>query len=614
MSRTRIPCLSPQLCGVKFHYAGTQSRCQGNLTGSSGTSSLSMAGPRLAQSDEDDITKRVERIRALGNDPRYLEKLEHRQRLRKQIEEVSGQLRQSRGIHYRERSVESMERVRELTFQRRELRFQLYEVNDSLDAHKNVMAEIAASIPDDLAYDDESDDAYIGRARWDACHEVGSPEWLNHRNTGVGGSDLNGILNSNRSGLREMAQAKTRTFGEEDRQDTGDWSTAAGRGNAYENLIAWNFSQKSESIEGEHLEVILNKSTYRGEHEWQLVNFDGLLRREGEDQPCGIIECKTSSDPDEWGDSIPMGYYIQTKHYLHTTGLEFAYIGVCMDARMDDMTYYRIDRGDAMYTDDDSYDDYIPEVAEFWENRHKIAGEHPVPRKYPFNGSQSNLEELAAYRGESIEETGNAIESHPSDDIERIYLDLHASAPRQGKRVYVDLETTGEEVIEFGAVVEDEQGNVVDSYSELFSADPRFVQRNGTGFEEIHGITPEMIQGKRSFAEAAPDIRRFMGMDSGEPITMVAHNASYEKRFMDQEIDGFYAAHSGEDPQIRVLDTMHLSQRVVHSTKNNKLQSLVERFGSEYDGAHRAQRDAEMTRDALNAFHDEMSKTPGELL
>ena len=114
----------------------------------------------------------------MGNKTWYLQALDHRQDLRHRLEEITILTNEQRRVHRQERSVESMEGLRRLRFQRRELRFQFHDINTTLDEHKNKMAEIASQVTDEMAYDDESSGEWIGEARWDACHEVSSPEWL----------------------------------------------------------------------------------------------------------------------------------------------------------------------------------------------------------------------------------------------------------------------------------------------------------------------------------------------------------------------------------------------------------------------------------------------------
>jgi putative phage-type endonuclease len=68
-----------------------------------------------------------------------------------------------------------------------------------------------------------------------------------------------------------------------------------------------------------------------------------------------IVECKTSSDPDEWGepgtDQVPDRVIVQCHHQLYVAGPEFrvAYVPVLLPVyRKFDWRIYRIDRNDAL--------------------------------------------------------------------------------------------------------------------------------------------------------------------------------------------------------------------------------------------------------------------------
>lgn len=611
--RTKIPCSNPRLCGVSFHYSSTAASCHATETGAprgvgiglSAAPVSAMVAPHTATDVEDTLDE----IRDMGNDPMFLEGLKKRDALRSMISSAGEQVGDLNDAYKSVPSESNFQALRMARANRRELEFQLCEVDSRLESHKDDMAELAADLSDEQMYSGEDSSEFLGKARREVQFTSGSVEWLNHRNTGIGGSDVNRIAGEPDWAKAEVAREKLSTFTDEDEQDVTDWRGLLGRGNAYENLIAKDFIDRSEEVTGEEMEVLLNKHSYRGEHEWQVINVDGLIRREGEG-PHAILECKTSSRRKDWEDGeIPIGYRAQVLHYLNTTGYEKAYIGVCFDGRLDDIEYRVIERDEAMFPGmpDKTYQDFVPEMDDFWKRREKIASRKSSPRKYRFNNGYSDQAMLAAYRGESVADTRRALDGEGGG--EDAYLKLLADSPRKGKRIHLDLETTGEEIIEFGAAVEDENGEIIDTYSEVFSPDRRFLDRRGTGFENVHGITPEDVRGKRSFRDAQRDIQKFLRMDSDESVTLVAHNASFESRYLDQDLDGFHEARRGGNPKFRVLDTMKVSQKAVHSSPNNKLSSFVERFGGKYEDAHRALNDALMMRDALNGYTDEARRT-----
>lgn len=183
--------------------------------------------------------------------------------------------------------------------------------------------------------------------------------------------------------------------------------------------------------------------------------------------------------------------------------------------------------------------------------------------------------------------------------------------------VYVDLETTGghpavAEIIECGLQIVTGPDEV-ESYNSLYSLeDESAILEDGTlPFAECHGITPDMIAGKGTFAE--DDFVREVLQNPNAVI--VAHNLEFEMRWFSHCVPGFmdhrspyFGFEAGTDEQPAALDT-RFATALLTDAPNATLKSLVEWAGAKYEDAHRALNDVEMMRSALTVLVDRMNES-----
>lgn len=153
--------------------------------------------------------------------------------------------------------------------------------------------------------------------------------------------------------------------------------------------------------------------------------------------------------------------------------------------------------------------------------------------------------------------------------------------------VVLDFETTGlspehgDRAIEIGAVLV-EQGQIVDRFQRLMN--PGF--RISRFIEGYTGITNEMLKGQ---AACESVMAEFSGFIAGRNI--VAHNAAFDRRFLDFELKRANRVHEGA-----CCCSLLLSRRVYRDSPNHKLQTLIAHAGIPQTGKfHRALADAEMT-------------------
>ncbi|HAJ91052.1 MAG TPA: DNA polymerase III subunit epsilon [Gammaproteobacteria bacterium] len=153
--------------------------------------------------------------------------------------------------------------------------------------------------------------------------------------------------------------------------------------------------------------------------------------------------------------------------------------------------------------------------------------------------------------------------------------------------IVLDFETTGmspdqgDRAIEIGAV-KLEAGQLADRFQGLMNPGLRV----SAFIEGLTGISNEMLVGAPACEEVMNEFADFIaGHD------LVAHNASFDRRFLDAELARIGRGYSGE-----FACSMLAARRVYRDAPDHKLGTLVAYKGIPHDGTfHRALADAEMT-------------------
>lgn len=151
----------------------------------------------------------------------------------------------------------------------------------------------------------------------------------------------------------------------------------------------------------------------------------------------------------------------------------------------------------------------------------------------------------------------------------------------------LDFETTGlspgmgDRAIEIGAVRID-NGQVTERFQELMNPGQRI-----SGFIESYtGITNGMLKDARPCGEVMRDFANFIG-----GYNLVAHNASFDKRFLDAELERVSMDYPGQ-----FSCSMLAARRIYQHAPNHKLGTLVAYMNIPVEGSfHRALYDSEMT-------------------
>ena len=153
--------------------------------------------------------------------------------------------------------------------------------------------------------------------------------------------------------------------------------------------------------------------------------------------------------------------------------------------------------------------------------------------------------------------------------------------------VILDFETTGlspdmgDRAIEIGAVCI-ENGEVVGQFQELMNPG----RRVDSFIEGYTGITNEMLRN----APLCKDVmHRFADFIKG--YNLVAHNASFDQRFLDAELARISRKYTGQ-----FACSMLAARRIYQNAPNHQLGTLVKYAGIPVEGDfHRALYDSEMT-------------------
>ena len=153
--------------------------------------------------------------------------------------------------------------------------------------------------------------------------------------------------------------------------------------------------------------------------------------------------------------------------------------------------------------------------------------------------------------------------------------------------VILDFETTGlspdmgDRAIEIGAV-RLVNGEVTDSFQQLMNPGMRISRF----IEDYTGISNAMVKKAPPCHEVMDAFADYIGDDN-----LVAHNASFDKRFLDAELSMISRDYKGQ-----FACSMLAARRIFQDAPNHKLGTLVEYAHILSDGAfHRALYDSQMT-------------------
>lgn len=169
--------------------------------------------------------------------------------------------------------------------------------------------------------------------------------------------------------------------------------------------------------------------------------------------------------------------------------------------------------------------------------------------------------------------------------------------------IVLDFETTGlspyhgDRAIEIGAV-RIENGMIADTFQALMNPGRRISRF----IEDYTGISNQMLSNALPCNEVMHEFADFI-----EGYNLVAHNASFDKRFLDAELSGISRQYSGN-----FACSMLAARRIYQGAPNHKLGTLVRYKNIQLEGAfHRALYDSEVTARLWLTMLDDIEKQYG---
>lgn len=203
--------------------------------------------------------------------------------------------------------------------------------------------------------------------------------------------------------------------------------------------------------------------------------------------------------------------------------------------------------------------------------------------------------ETAALGGEVYTKTKEIIQTCEAE-VNAVPAGFSMAVKEKMRKRYIafDTETTGlsaqrDRIIELGAVLF-ENGEAVQMFRSLVNCHKKVP----ASASAVNHITNEMVQQAPEEETVYRDFVRFMGDALAQETIICAHNASFDMRFLTETLRRL-----GYSAQIRYVDTLSLSRKMVKGLPNYKQCTVCGHFGIDNENAHRACDDAKACGEIL---------------
>lgn len=148
------------------------------------------------------------------------------------------------------------------------------------------------------------------------------------------------------------------------------------------------------------------------------------------------------------------------------------------------------------------------------------------------------------------------------------------------------MSTDNGRIIEVGIVEYNPQGKEIGRYSQLVRPETEFLEKNGTGAQEVHNIAPSDLDGQPTWDEVKGDV-----MDKLRGRIMLAQNIGFENSWMTKKSEEF------KNTPLANIDTLETARKHFEMPAY-KLSNICAEVGVPYTNGHRATHDAEVTGEA----------------
>jgi DNA polymerase-3 subunit epsilon len=167
----------------------------------------------------------------------------------------------------------------------------------------------------------------------------------------------------------------------------------------------------------------------------------------------------------------------------------------------------------------------------------------------------------------------------------------------------IDIETTGlspynEKITEIAIILHNGK-RITEEFSTLINPEKKIPYR----ITQITGINNRMVKDKPKFYNIA---KKIVKMTEGR--TLVGHNVKFDYGFLKNEFKSL-----GYDFNLKTLDTVKLSRKLIPGMKSYSLSKLCESLGIKNDARHRAMGDAKATTELFNLLLS-IENNPEELV
>lgn len=443
---------------------------------------------------------------------------------------------------------------------------------------------------------------------WDAIRAMGITPWIDYKT---------GYATESEPHFVEMGQGRIAYHKNEDPMENASEFDARRHNTWKEVMLAAHLTELPEGSTIRSTDGVFKRKGSK----FGLAAPDGVITGPNGN---GLVYTYVSDSKYDWRRGVPLAEKARALYELEVTGADFADVLARVEGNYQG---FRIWRGESLDGQPDGIrvEDKLPMIADTWEKAKQ--GPQPTRRKIGdteyerevavdnmhglFGGDRDEIKRELDRRIELDQDTDSAVREMIGQRWSRQSMGRIASIDGEVASAHIGFKTEAGEFpkdafspefenwIETGIVSHDSNGNRVGEVNSLHGLDPRLEKVNGTGAEDVHHISVEMVRDKDTFPDDTAQTERELNAAD----VIMAHNAKFES----PRLGGYIPSTRRQRPGggKRWLDSAWITRHFMESAPQQRefldgsLNALVVDTGGSYEGAHRAYNDAEMTMDAI---------------